>query len=240
MNNILPQSKVIPFVCFLFAVGSILMLFLAVKSTRTYIQFVKIGILAEGTVTEMTPVTWRDGEGDIHQGYSPTISYITQEGKQLFYYPNSKSYPPKYTVGETVILRYRPNYPMSVEIKGEGLGYNLIIWLFALGFGGVGFGGTGYYIRKAMMQRWLKKYGVNIQSDFVEVAQPNITINGRRPYVIHSKAENPTDKQSYRFTSEYFFADPTSNIQPKQSIPVLVDPKNWKRYTMDTSFLHQE
>lgn len=236
MVNILPKRNVIKFVCFSFAIIGIVALAGAVTSTIAHIRFAKIGVLTEGTVTEMIPVTYRDSDGDTRQGYSPNISYITREGKQLMYYSNRSSYPPKYNVGETVVLRYHPNNPARVEIKGEGVIANLVLWLFTLAFGGVGIGGTGYYIRKAMMQRWLKKYGVNIQSDFVEVAQPNITINGRRPYVIHSAAENPTDKQSYRFTSEYFFTDPSANLKPKQAIPVLVDPKNWKRYTMDTSF----
>lgn len=238
--NAFPKRNVIKFVCFSFAIIGIVALAGAITSTIAHIRFAKIGVLTEGTVTEMIPVTYRDSDGDTRQGYSPNISYITREGKQLTYYSNRSSYPPKYNVGETVVLRYHPNNPAHVEIKGEGVIASLVIWLFGLAFGGVGIGGTVYYIQKARTKKWLKKYGVTIQSDFVEVTQPNIKINGQQPYVIHSRADNPADKQTYRFTSEHLFSDPSSHIKPKQQIPVLIDLKNWTRYTINTSFLPQE
>lgn len=237
MINILPKSKVIPFVCVLFAIGGVIMFGTALTQTMLSMRFNEIAVTTEGTVVEMIERRSKSPDDEISLVFSPVISYTTREGERHTYYSNSASYPPQYRVGDTLAIRYNPNNPQNAEIGGEGRWLNYILWLFALGFGGIGFGGTGYYIRKAVMKRWLKKNGIIIQSIFVEIGRPGVSVNGQQPYVIHTTAENLAEKQSYRFTSEYFFIDPSPNIKPKQSIPVLVDPKNWKRYTMDTSFL---
>lgn len=237
MINVLPKSKVIPFVCVLFAIGGIIMLGAAITQTTVSMRFNEIAVTTEGTVIQMIERRSNSSDDGISLVFSPVISYTTREGERHTYYSSSASYPPQYRVGDTLAIRYNPDNPQNVEIEGEGRWLRFAMWLFALGFGGIGFGGTGYYIRTAVTKRWLKKNGVVVQSIFVEIGRPGVSVNGQQPYVIHTTAENPTDKQSYRFTSEYFFTDPSPNIKPKQSILVLVDPKNWKRYTMDTSFL---
>jgi hypothetical protein len=61
-------------------------------------------------------------------------------------------------------------------------------------------------------------------------------VNGRSPYHIISQSPDPASNTVRVFESENIWFDPSEYIK-EETIDVLVDPNNPRKYVMDISFL---
>jgi hypothetical protein len=204
-------------------------------NTRKFIATAKH---AEGTVTEL--IQKRDSD-DGSITFTPIVRFETDGGASVSFTSSFSSNPPSYSVGETVGVLYAPDDPNDARINGFGS-----LWLGPLILGGLGtvFGGIGFGILivsrlNKKKREWLMAYGTEIQAEFMSVERnTSLKVNGRSPWRIIAQWQNPETQQLHVFNSENVWFDPTKYVTTKQ-LKVLLDPKNTKRYHVDTSFLPQ-
>lgn len=80
--------------------------------------------------------------------------------------------------------------------------------------------------------------GTCIYAGITEVAMDTrFRFNGRHPLVICCQAQNPEDGRVYTFRSEGIWYDPRPYLDDAdaETLPVYVDPNNYKHYAVDTS-----
>ena len=101
--------------------------------------------------------------------------------------------------------------------------------------------GAGFLVYLAAHSRrraQLLAGGVCIDADITEVAMdPRFRLNGRCPLVIYCQAQNPEDGRVYVFRSEGFWYDPRPYLEDAgaRTLPVYVDPNNYRHYAVDAS-----
>jgi hypothetical protein len=204
-------------------------------STRKFIATAKH---AEGTVTELLEKRDKD-DGSIT--YTPVVGFIAASGANVSFTSSFSSKPAAYDVGEKVGVLYAPDDPNDARIDGFGS-----LWLGPLILGGLGvvFGGIGFGILivsrlDKRKREWLMAYGTEVQAEFASVERnTSLKVNGRSPWRIIAQWQNPESGQLHVFNSENLWFDPTKYVTTKQ-LKVLLDPKDLKRYHVDTAFLPQ-
>ena len=80
--------------------------------------------------------------------------------------------------------------------------------------------------------------GICITADITDVAMyTRFRLNGRCPLVICCQAQNPEDGRVYVFRSEGFWYDPRPYLEDAGActLPVYVDPNNYRHYAVDAS-----
>ncbi len=80
--------------------------------------------------------------------------------------------------------------------------------------------------------------GMRIDAEITGVRMDTrFEFNGRHPLVIDCQALNPEDGRVYVFHSEGIWYDPRPYLDDAraESLPVFVDPNNYKHYAVDTS-----
>jgi uncharacterized protein DUF3592 len=213
-----------------------LMLFIALVLWNKTRSFVARAASAQGVVTELIVVRDKDGGSDT---YKPAVQFTTPEGQEVNFTSSFSSRPPAYDVGEAVPVLYIPGHAEEARLKGFGslwLGPTILAGLGAV-FGLIG-GSILYAGRMGEKKRdYLMAYGNSIQTDYQGVDRnTSLKVNGRSPWRITSQYLDPTTNKLRIFHSENLWFDPTNFIKTRQ-LTVLVDPKDPKRYHMDTSFL---
>jgi len=135
-------------------------------------------------------------------------------------------------VGEEIDIRYNPNNPEQVSVKGEEY--------FALIPAGIGiiFLTIGSVIlivkyKKKKSNEALVESGQRIDAEIDDVSvNYNIRMNGRCPYYITCRWENPSDGKMYLFKSKSIWYDPQPIIDDIQieTLPVYINMNNLKKY----------
>lgn len=181
-----------------------------------------------------------------YAGKEETAAYITK-------IQDHKTYV-SYTVeGETYTSRlngYSSSFYPGKEIEiyydredPERIGARMFDLLFLIfpGIGAVFFliGGTGMLVllgRKKRDQN-LKETGRRVYGAYQKTAQNLLyTVNRRHPYYIVCQWRDPEDGKTYLFRSGNLWMDPEPLIQARNItvFPVYFDPRNKKRYVVDT------
>lgn len=89
--------------------------------------------------------------------------------------------------------------------------------------------------RRRRDRAWLAENGRTIQADIVGVQyDTRVRVNGRCPLVLQCQAVNPADGKVYVFESDSLWFDPTPFLDGQTTMPVLVDPDDYRRYQMLT------
>ncbi|MGE8358481.1 DUF3592 domain-containing protein [Pseudomonas sp.] len=146
-----------------------------------------------------------------------------------------------YDVGERVALMYDPLEPGNAHIDGF-----LQNWFISLifGFFGVFFTGIGlaFVLPNTFAERRrqrLMKEGQAVQARFIEVRRNEFsTLNGVAAWQLVGQWQNPDSGAVHLFYSDDLWFDPLPFIK-SQTLRVLIDPKDSRRYSVDTSFLPQ-
>lgn len=217
------------------AIGA-LMLFIALVLWNKTRIFVARATTAQGVVTELIVVRDKDGGSDT---YKPAVKFTTPDGQEVNFTSSFSSRPPAYDVGESVPVLYLPGKPQEARLKGFGS-----LWLGPTILAGLGavfalIGGSILYAGRmgAKKRDYLMAYGNSIQTDVQGVDRnTSLKVNGRSPWRITSQWLDPAKNKLRIFHSENIWFDPAKFITSKQ-VTVLLDPKDPKRYYMDTSFL---
>jgi hypothetical protein len=123
-------------------IGVILLLvgcpFLAVAAGTYYIVDYRTAnwITVTGEVTGMSESTTTDSEGFTSDTYCPYVAFTTQAGEEIEVNANDCSNPPAYDTGDSVELKYNPDEPRDIQLKGGTAQTISLIFLWV--FGGLG------------------------------------------------------------------------------------------------------
>jgi hypothetical protein len=165
---------------------------------------------------------------------------MTANGEEVEFVDSLSSYPPSYTIKETVQVLYLPNQPHKAGIKGAGQ-YTGVLVLSLLGgvFFLVGAGISLVLWRKNRLNSWLQRHGRRVQAKIVNVGlDQSLMVNGRHPFQISAQWQNPSTTKLHVFESPNIWFDPSPYIK-QETVSVLIDPHDPSRYLVDISFLPQ-
>lgn len=231
--------KVLKLVSGLFSIIGVGMLagsFFIFSSTN---QFIAGAAEAKGTVIELDRSRSRSSSGSSSTTYRPVVAFTTATGKSIEFTSSVGSSPPSHHVGEAVTVLYNPADPYSARIKSFfqlWFGF-LIVFFLGLVFATIGLGMIFVRRRGSRQAEWLRQHGRRVRTSFagVELNQ-SLRVNGRSPYQIVSQSADPASNSVRVFQSENIWFDPSEYIKG-ETIDVLVDPNDPKKYLMDISFL---
>lgn len=178
-------------------------------------------------------------ERSSHGVYYPVIRFKTARGEAIDFKSSTGSNPPTYKKGAQVQVRYLPDNPYQAKIDSF-----FSIWFFCILAAGIGiiFSGIGgamlvIWMNSVKKDAWLQQYGQIITAEFKEVKiDTSVKEKGQSPFKIVAHWQDPVTNRLYVFYSKEIWIDPSPFIQSKD-IVVHIDPKNPKRYLMDTSFI---
>lgn len=199
-------------------------------------RFIAGATEAQGTVIALDRSRSSSGSGST---YRPVVEFTSATGKRIEFTGGVGSNPPSHRVGEPVTVLYRPADPYSARIKSFfqlWFGF-LIVFMLGLVFAAIGLGMIVVRGRGRKRADWLRQHGRRMPTSFTGVElNSSLRVNGRSPYRIISQSPDPATNSVRVFHSENIWFDPSQYIQ-RETIDVLVDPGNPKKYVMDTSFL---
>ena len=217
-------------------VGMLVASLFILANTRS---FIARAVEAPGKVIDLERSRSSSSSGSSSTTYRPVVEFTTATGKRIEFTSSVGSSPPSHHVGEAVTVLYSPAQPQSARIKSFfqlWFGFLLVIALGAV-FAAIGL--TMIFLRVRGRQRadWLRQHGRRVRTSFtgVELNQ-SLRVNGRSPYHIVSQAADPATNAVRVFQSENIWFDPSEYIKG-ETIEVLVDPNDPKKYVMDISFL---
>ncbi len=196
-------------------------------------RYIDEGIATRGVVIDLDYVTDSDGDGS----YRPVVEFRDRDGVSRIYHSNSGSNPPSFRRGEEVTIYYLPHEPERALVDSFTERYlvPLILGLFALAFGGVGFGILiAHFLRRREVID-LRTNGVPIQAKFLECFRDMSTsTNGRHPWRVACQATHPASGKLHRFESDAVWVDLTDVLAGKP-ITVLIDPADADSHYIDLS-----
>ncbi|HIW53417.1 MAG TPA: hypothetical protein H9883_00455 [Candidatus Ruthenibacterium merdigallinarum] len=111
----------------------------------------------------------------------------------------------------------------------------------ALAFAPIGFAffvfGVTFLACAGMRRRRLRRLreaGERVDAQLVEVGRSwSMSVNGLYPWVVRCQAEDPLTGRVYLFQSDAVWYDPSPYLAGLVSLPVYVQPGNWRRYAVD-------
>jgi len=201
-------------------------------------NFVEQSISTRGVVVEMLRSRPSSSSSNSYM-YKPVVQFVDKNGSEIEFMSSTSSNPPSYGVGESVEVLYNPESPNDAKIKSFFSIWGVVTILGVIGvvFFAVGGGMYLYDKKKNNLRNHLKLNGTVIASSFQSVAiNTSLEVNGRNPYRIISQWENPRTSKLHVFTSNNIWFDPTDYIKT-DSIKVLIDKNDLKKYRIDLSFL---
>ncbi len=230
--------RVLKFVSILFSVIGIGMLtgsILVLSNTRS---FIRSAVEAEGKVIDLERSRSSSSSGS-STTYRPVVEFNTATGKRIEFVSSVGSSPPSHRVGEAVTVLYQRSDPQAARIKSFfqlWFGF-LIVFLLGAVFAAIGLGMIFVRTRGRKQAAWLRQHGRRVKTSYkgVELNQ-SLRVNGRSPYQIISQSPDPASNSVRVFESDNIWFDPSEYIKG-ETIDVLVDPNNPKKYVMDISFL---
>lgn len=169
-------------------------------------------------------------------GYNVTVKFLTSNDTLITTKTSTLS---KLVLNELVDVKYNPSMPSTITrdtILETWLGVFFILSAIIV-IGIILFLINVFTSWKKKRAKKLRQEGNYIYTTFKTVeAVLKIEENGRHPYQIISSWYNQKNKKEYIFKSKYLWVNPTEYIID-QTISVLIDSKNIKKYVMDVSFL---
>lgn len=191
-------------------------------------RFVREGVRTTGTVVDLVGSSSK----------APVVAFETAEGQRQVYTSGVSSSPPAYQLGEQVTLWYAPGHPDNVVLSGISRWLlPLIMGILFTIFGGIGYGGLFYQYLKRRDIAWLQQNGQPVAAALTNVVlNTAVRLNGRCPFVIQCQWLDPATQRVYVFESGPIWYDPTPYVQDR-SLPVLIDPRNPRKYYVDLAFL---
>lgn len=228
------MNRKISIIKYVFSVIGIAMLVGASLLYNNTSDFLTRAVAAQGQVVDLVLSRSSDSTS-----YYPVVVFRDASGRQVKFQSNTGSNPPSYARGERVEVLYEPGEPEAARINGffSLWGAATIVGGLGLVFGLVGFGMTVYGLLHQRGKAFLQKNGVRILTAFQSVERnTGFEVNGRNPYRIVSQWQHPETGDIHRFVSDNLWFDPSDYIT-SDTVPVLIDESNPKKYWMDTSFL---
>ena len=202
----------------------------ALNSANT---LVSEGIRTEGTVIDLQ--YRRDDEGG--GTYAPVVEFFDRDGQRQVHHSSSSSNPPAYDRGEKVTLYYKEGTPERAMIDSftDRWMLPMILGIFAVVFGGVGYVILYLMIRRRRTVARLKSRGVGIEADFEDCyLDTSTTVNGRSPWRVIATAKHPATGMTQSFVSEQIWVDLSQELEGRK-VRVLIDPAQPDDHYVDLS-----
>lgn len=227
--------KIVSAVFSTIGVGMLVGSFFIFSSTSS---FIGRAVEADGKVTELER-SRSSSSSSSSTMYRPVVEFTTATGKRIEFTSSVGSSPPSHRVGESVRVLYNPANPESARIKSFfqlWFGF-LIVFFLGLVFAAIGLTMIVVRTRGRKQAEWLRQHGRRMKTAYkgVELNQ-SLRVNGRSPYQIITQSPDPSSNTVRVFESENIWFDPSEYIKG-ETIDVLVDPNDPKKYVMDISFL---
>lgn len=201
---------------------------------RNHMNFAAHAQRADGTVTDLVFHSSSKGGGT----YAPTVEF--EASGRVIHISGSGTNPPAFSRGEHVIVLYPPENPEAGRIDSFTENWLVILILGGIGlvFAAIGGGMIGAALRTGKTNRWLATNGLRVQARYEGVESGNMQVNGRDSYRLKCQWQHPVTQKVYIFHSARIWFDPAPFVK-RESLDVLVDMDNPKRYEVDISFLPQ-
>jgi len=204
--------------------------------------FVVCFFITRGTLSSIANSTKTTGEVIGLTGSDTkksVIRFSTPDGGVYTIESRVSSNPPRHRVGDTVSVLYKADNPGDAILNSFiDLWFATITTAFlGMTFSGIGFGMIWYsYNRKKLVEK-LTISGSRIETTYQGGERnSSVSVNGKIPFQIVSHYTDTATNKLYIFKSDNLWFDPSDYIENK-TISVLVDPRNYKIYHMDISFL---
>ncbi len=206
------------------------LLFLIVKfyASVTYnVGFIEQAVVTDAHIVSINKKTI---------GYTANVSFLTLHATPIEAKVFSLTKP---LVGELVSVKYNPIIPVLLE-KNSFLETWFDVFITAVLILSIIL--LLYIIKicscwKRDRNKKIRQTGNHIYTKFKVVeAVLKVQKDGKHPYQIISSWHNRKDNKEYFFKSEYLWSNPVDYILD-QTIVVLIDNKDVKKYVMDLSFL---
>jgi len=197
-------------------------------------EFVSSAIVVEGEV-----VDFETHRSDGSTMYAPVVNFRAQDDSPHQFVSSVSSNPASYDIGEKVEVLYAESDPQGAQINGFVSLYlgSLILGVMGSIFFLIGGGIILAGHRKNKTRDYLQKHGRAVQVKFREVGlNESLSVNGRNPYVIIGQWLNPSTNELHEFESDNIWFDPTDFVK-SETLTVLIDQTNPKKYWMDIGFL---
>lgn len=206
------------------------------------ILFIVCFFITRETLTSIANSTTTTGEVIALVGSDTkksVVRFSTPDGGVYTLESSVSSNPPQHRVGDKVGVLYQTDNPGEAKLNSflDLWFASIITGILAVSFSGIGFGMIWYsFYRKKQIEK-LQISGITLQTMFQGVERNGaVSVNGKIPFQIISHYTDTSTNKLYIFKSDNLWFDPSDYIKTK-TIPVLVDPKNYKIYHMDISFL---
>ena len=227
--------NIIKYIFTIIGLGMLVGTFFIYKSTA---DFLETAVTVKGTVVDLRQSRSVNSSSNSVM-YTPVVRFTDKQGKVIEFTSSTSSNPPSYSTGEIVEVLYAPEISENATIKGF-----FSLWLGSLILGGIGsvfaIVGLGFFVYDIQKKRkldYLKLHGTKIDTEFQNVDINNsLEVNGRNPFIITTQWQDPATSKLHIFESDNIWFDPTSFIK-SDTIKVLIDRKNLKKYSVDLSFL---
>jgi hypothetical protein len=200
-------------------------------------RFIRSAARATGTVVDLSRGRGSEG-GSV---YYPVIAFRTAAGDSVTFVSNAGSNPPSREVGERVEVLYDPAQPRTAYTSGF---FTLHIGSFVFTLLGVIFtavGGIWLWVqrRAARLAEELRATGRRITAKVLEIElRRNIRVNNRHPWRIVAEWQESSSAEPVVFRSANIWEDPTPHVG--ETVEVLVDRHDVKRYLVDLEFLPRQ
>lgn len=188
---------------------------------------------AQGVVKSIAQRT--DNDGDTM--YYPVIQFQESGGRAISFEGNGSGSVGAYRVGDQVEVLYDPDQPADARTSSSFPVGMLICGILGLVFSSIGGGFTFYQYKKWQMQAWLRGNGQPIHARLLSSQlDQSLEVNGQNPYRVIAQVQHPVTGAVHVFKSDAVWYNPDPFLK-SDSIVVLVDPNDYRRYFIDLSWL---
>ncbi len=228
-------SKIIKFIFIIVGSGMLTWTFFIYNDTR---KFLKTSVETQGTVIKLSESV-SNSSSDNSIMYRPVVQFTDNEGNLIEFSSSTSSNTPSYSIGEKVEVLYNQESPGDAKIKGffSIWGKTTILGTLGVVFFTIGGAVFLFNMKKKNKIKYLEQNGIKIETNFQSVEiNHSYSKNGRHPYRIITHWINPTTSKLHILKSDNIWFNPSDYIKTDK-IQVLIDKNNFKRYSVDLSFL---
>ncbi|MFK8332309.1 DUF3592 domain-containing protein [Pseudomonas sp. BJa5] len=226
--------KVLSVIKYVFSTIGVLSLLGAAAAYKSSSDFLDEAVPASGKVVALVKSRSSDSVS-----FYPVIQFLDEEGRSFEFRSNAGSNPPTFLVGEEVRVLYAAEHPEDAKVDAFFALWGVSLVLAVIGGPFLFIGMLMVTIGRLRTRKhaYLQKNGVAIEAKFQSVERNfRLSVNGRNPYLIMCQWLNPQTSQVHMFQSENIWFDPSLYIKD-ESIRVLIERNNPKKYHVDISFL---
>lgn len=222
-----------------FGIPGVITLGIAIALTGREVRFSRESAHAVGTVVDFQISREQDSSGYYRMPlFAAVVEFPGPDGVRRFVDEVRRS-DRTYHVGQRVDVLYLPGKSQRARIDSVfARWFHELLWGgLGLVFGGVGFGLAIADLHRHRVRRWLRDHGLHVQATYLGTfLDTSIADGGINPWRLKCQWQHPTTGKVYLMHSDCIWFDPSSYVKG-DTLHVVVDPDNPRRYRVDVDFL---